>query len=87
MPLRIEPKSDSLDIRRASEAAVTPAVPVQEPRLDPARAEQAVGASFFQQRWPIALTFGTFALVVLPLVYLRVVPNDATWLPALVLAE
>lgn len=44
-------------------------------------------APYFQRPLAIALTFGTFFAIVLPLVWLRVSPNDSPLLPYLVLGE
>lgn len=45
------------------------------------------GATYFERPWPIALTFGAFFAVAVPLVWLRVVPNDCGVLPYLLIAE
>jgi hypothetical protein len=44
-------------------------------------------APYYQRPLAIALTFGTFFALVVPLVWLRVSPNDSALLPYLVLAE
>jgi hypothetical protein len=44
-------------------------------------------APYYQRPLAIAVTFGTFFVLVVPLVWLRMSPNDSAWLPYLVLAE